>query len=295
MNQENAGQQDFSGYVEVEGGKLWYRCVGTGPGVPLIVIHGGPGASHVSLLSLAALADERPIIFYDQLDSGNSERTADSRFWTVERFVSEVESLRQSLEFSEYAILGHSWGGTIAAEVAIHQPRELRACILASPLLSTSQWVVDNDAYVDQLPAQHRLALKPASPADSNDAVAVGQAVEAFYKRYYCRLDPWPEELVRTAETMNLDLYNYMWGDNEFRPTGTLLNYDVTGRLSRVQCPTLFTCGEFDEAAPATIRRLASLVANAQYKSFAGASHNPHFEARADYLSAVREFLSKFD
>jgi proline-specific peptidase len=133
-----------AGFVAVRGGQVWYRINGARHVVegklPLLVIHGGPGFSHHYLLALTALADDRPVIFYDQLDSGNSQRRGDPANWTVERFVSEVDEVRAALGLDRLIVLGSSWGGTVAAEYAITRPAGLVGLVLASPLISTPRW-----------------------------------------------------------------------------------------------------------------------------------------------------------
>jgi proline iminopeptidase len=128
---------EIAGYVAVEGGRVWYRVNGiehfAEGKMPLLVIHGGPGFSHHYLLTLTDLADERPVILYDQLDSGNSDRPGDPANWTVERFVDEVDHVRNALGLDRLVVLGSSWGGSVAASYASRQPPGLAGLVLASP------------------------------------------------------------------------------------------------------------------------------------------------------------------
>ena len=154
---------EIAGYVAVEGGRVWYRINGTehfAEGkMPLLVIHGGPGFSHHYLLTLTDLADERPVILYDQLDSGNSDRPSDSANWTVERFVDEVDHVRNALGLARLVVLGSSWGGSVAASYAIRQPSGPAGLVLASPLISTERWIADNTEYREQLPDETQKIL----------------------------------------------------------------------------------------------------------------------------------------
>ena len=117
---------EIAGYVAVEGGRVWYRLNGSrhfaAGKMPLLVIHGGPGFSHHYLLTLTDLADERPVILYDQLDSGNSDRPGDPKNWAVERFVDEVDHVRNALGLGRVVVLGSSWGGSVAASYATRRP-----------------------------------------------------------------------------------------------------------------------------------------------------------------------------
>jgi proline-specific peptidase len=284
-----------AGFVGVRGGQVWYRINGMRHVVdgrlPLLVIHGGPGFSHHYLLALTALADDRPVIFYDQLDSGNPEPPGDPANWTVERFVAEVDDVRAALGLDRLIVLGSSWGGTVAAEYAIRRPAGLAGLVLASPLISTPRWIADNTAYRKELPAEVQKTLDEHEAAGTTDSQEYLNAVMVFYQRHLCRLDPWPDEVNRAFELANFDLYVTMWGNTEFNATGTLKGYDASGRLNRIEAPTLFTCGEFDEATPAACREFAALVPNARAEVIPDASHMAFVEQPETYMTTVRSFF----
>ena len=111
------------GFIDVPGGRVWYRVVGSGSGTPLLLLHGGPGVPSYYLKPLMALADERPVIFYDQLGCGHSDRPADSTLWTIDRYVEELDQVRRTLGLSQVHLLGHSWGTILANEYVHRQPR----------------------------------------------------------------------------------------------------------------------------------------------------------------------------
>ncbi len=238
-------EPERSGHIPVSGGRIWYRLDGgrhladEGP-TPLLGIHGGPGMSHDYLLPLVDLADERPVILYDQLDSGNSERPDDPANWTVARFVSEVDDLRAALALDRVIVFGNSWGGTLAAEYAMTRPEGLAALVLSSPLISTKRWLADNDAHRNQLPDAARAALDRHEAAGTTDSQDYQDAVAVFMRRHFNRMDAQPEELARTFEAFNVEVYNTMWGNTEFNATGTLKDYDASARLARIQVTTRF-------------------------------------------------------
>lgn len=287
---------EVAGYVAVPGGRVWYRMNGTDHfsegKVPLLAIHGGPGFSHHYLLTLTDLAEQRPVILYDQLDSGNSDRPGDPENWTVERFVSEVDHVRDALGLDRVFVLGSSWGGTVAAEYAIRKPEGLVGLVLASPLLSTERWIADNTAYREQLPEDVQEVLDQHEAAGTTGSEAYQEAVMTFYTRHLNRMDPWPEELNRAFEVANLDLYETMWGNTEFNATGTLSDYDATDRLDRIEAPTLFICGQYDEATPAACRDFAGMIPDAKVEIIPDASHTAHLEQRERFMQTLGEFLS---
>ena len=289
---EIARVPEGDGRVAVQGGEIWYKVVGSGPGAPLLVVHGGPGFSHDYLLPIGALGRDRPVIFYDQLDCGNSDHPGDPGNWRVLRFVTEIETLRRALGLSKFHLLGHSWGGALAAEYAAGSRNRVLGCILASPLISTTRWMEDNLRWRKLLPEDVQATLERNEKAGTVRSDEYQQAVQVFYERHLCRADPWPKPLTTSLEKGNFDLYVTMWGETEFFATGTLLNYDGTQNLARITSPTLFTCGEFDEAPPVTMYRYSQLVTNSEVRVFTDASHTAHLEQTAAFNQAIAVFLN---
>lgn len=129
------GLSPEEGFVEVPGGRVWYRIVGSGTSTPLLLLHGGPGAPSYYLKPLGTLADERPVIFYDQLGVGRSDHTTDTTLFTIDHFVEELASVRAALGLKEIHLFGHSWGTILATEYMLTRPSGVRSLILASPAL----------------------------------------------------------------------------------------------------------------------------------------------------------------
>jgi len=124
----------------VSGGNVTYWVVGEGRGVPIVMVHGGPGGSHYYMLPLAALGKDRPVVFWDQLDCGESDHPHNPSNWTLERYVSEIDSLREALGITELHLFGSSYGGLWAAEYASRRPKGLKSCIFAGPTINGPQW-----------------------------------------------------------------------------------------------------------------------------------------------------------
>ncbi|MDD3119613.1 MAG: proline iminopeptidase-family hydrolase [Victivallales bacterium] len=285
------------GYVTVPGGKVWYRIAGVDqPGLPLLVLHGGPGATHDYLEPLAALADERPVIFYDQLDCGKSEKTDNPEDWTIARYLAELHQVCRTLNLRRVHLLGQSWGAVLAVEYALGEGSDRAASlVLSGPLLNTAQWLADQNIYIDHLPPELRDIIRHTEAAEDFASPAYQDAMMAYYRRHVCRLETWPKCLNRSFSRVNPKLYQYMWGPSEFTVTGTLKRYDVTARLPELTLPVLFTCGADDEAAPETVRGYRDRVPGADIHVFAAASHEHHLEQPEEYLAVVRQFLSRAD
>lgn len=283
------------GTIDSHGGKIWYGISGSKESseAPLIAIHGGPGMSHSYLYPLTDLADTRQVIFYDQLDAGLSERPNNPENWHISRFLLEVDDLRESLNLDRVAIFGNSWGGTIAASYAAKKPAGLERLILSSPLLNTDLWLADNKAHRENLPPEVLSVMRQCEKEGQESSQEYQDSVEVFYARHFCRSNPWPDYVMETMNALNETCYAGMWGPNEFTCNGLLSNYDGLAELGTIQTPTLVTCGEFDEATPASCKTFVSLIPEAQYAEFANASHLTFVDSRESYIEALRKFLSE--
>jgi len=280
-------------------GSIWWRLDGLrhrdGARTPLIVIHGGPGGSHEYLLSLANLASKRSVLFYDQLDCGRSDRPMDPQNWRIDRFADEIDAVAEAAGLDQFALLGHSWGGAIATEYAARRPANLRGLVLFSALISVKSWVKDNLRLLQELPEANRRIIERGERSDSADDPDFEKALSEFLQLHFNRQPNTPRELVRLQRTMNVGLYNAMWGDARFSTSGPLAGHDAARLLPRIAVPTLFLCGEHDQSTPETNRRFASLVRGAKCVVIEGASHTAHFEQPARFLSAMRAFMGRLD
>lgn len=279
------------GFIAVPGGQVWYQVVGAGKGVPLLTLHGGPGTPHDYLEPLEGLALDRPVIFYDQLGCGKSERPDDPTLWQRQRFIEELEQVRQALQLEQVHLFGHSWGSMLAIDYALTRPSGLRSLILASPALSIPRWLQDMDRYRTTLPDDVQMILKQHENNGTTASDEYQQAAMVFYRQYLCRLNPWPALLERTLAGEGTTVYQTMWGPSEFYMTGNLLHYDATPYLSTIDIPTLFTCGRYDEATPETTTWYQSLLPHSELAIFEQSAHMPHLEETTKYLQVLSNFL----
>jgi proline iminopeptidase len=281
-------------YLAVPGGRIWYRRVGTGPATPAILLHGGPGYSSFYLKPLDALSQDRPTVRYDQLGGGKSTRITDTLAFTIEHFVTELDSLRSHLGFPRMHLIGHSWGTILAVEYYRAHPEHVTSLTLASPALDIPAWERHARELVRTLPDSMQEAIRAREAQGDFEAPDYQAALGAFYDRYVWRR-PVPADLDSTLATVNPSIYNYMQGPSEFTITGTLKRYDAKDFLGRIQVPTLYTVGEFDEADPALVRRFAALTPHARVVVLPGAAHITTWDAPEAMLTAVRSFLLSVD
>lgn len=287
--------EQTEGFIEVTGGKVWYRIVGVGERTPLLVLHGGPGASSVYLKPLETLATDRPVIFYDQLCSGNSPGPFDTTLWTIERFVEEIDQVREALGLKQIHLYGHSWGTMLAVDYILDRPAGVSSLVLASPALSSPRWFHDADSLLGTLPDSLQEIIRYHEREKTTDSSEYQSALMVYYGRFFARRQPWSDDLNSTFAQLNQAMYKYMWGPGEFTGTGTLGDYDRTGRLGEITIPTLLTAGQFDQATPATVKYYQSLIPGSEIAILENCGHLPmHDDPVADVM-IIREFLDQVE
>ncbi|HQT67351.1 MAG TPA: proline iminopeptidase-family hydrolase [Acetobacteraceae bacterium] len=287
------------GFAPFAGHRTWYRVVGPldGGQPPLLILHGGPGATHDYVDRFRLLAGpDRAVIHYDQLGCGNSSHlpAQDPSFWTVDLFLAELDHLLDHLGIAgRYDLLGQSWGGMLGAEHAIRQPAGLRALVIADSPASMITWVAEANRLRAELPASVQQALTAHEAAGTTDHPDYLAAVDVFYERHLCRVKPQPEEVVRsfTKLAANPQVYHAMNGPSEFHVIGSLKNWDITAQLNRIIVPTLVLSGRFDEATPIVIRPFIEHIKGARWVEFPQSSHMPHVEETESCMAVVDEFL----
>jgi len=286
------------GYVNVEGGKIWYKIVGEGDGTPLLVLHGGPGGRSCEMIpGFSLLARDRPVIFYDQLGSGNSDRPNDTALWEIGRFVDEIDHLRSALNLKELHMLGHSCGSTLLIEyLTTKKPEGVKSIIFSSPVLSTKAWIDDAKILLAQLPANLQDTINKYEALENYSAPEYLAAADSFYSRYGSRKN-WPLQIneCENVPGFNVDIYNYMWGATEFTATGTLIDFDRTADLDKITEPILFITGEFDEARPETMYKFQALSNDATVEIISDAAHMTMIDQPEKVAEAIGRFLKNVD
>jgi proline iminopeptidase len=295
MNEDIARE----GYIPVTGGRAWYRAVGTGPGIPLLTLHGGPGANSGYLEPLTALADERPVILYDQLGGGQSDHPDNPALWVLDRFVEELTQLCARLGLTRFHLYAHSWGTILATEYALNQPTGLLSLILSGPILSAPRYVQDANALKCELPSEMQEAIERHEAAGTTDAPEYQAASDEWLRRHICRNEVILDDILKAfgdpVTGINGQVYNTMQGPSEFSITGNLKDFDCTARLPEIKVPTLFTCGRYDECTPSGTAWYHSLMPGSEMVIFENSAHMTHLEEPERYIQTVRDFLHKVE
>lgn len=293
------------GEMHWEGQTTWYRVVGQlDPGsalAPVVIAHGGPGASHDYVEPIAALSRSgRTCVLYDQLGCGRSQHLpgAPTEFWTVELFKRELWELVRTLGIDgRYHLLGQSWGGMLAMEHALDQPPGLRSIVVCDSPASMPLWVEEANRLREDLPPDVQAALLKHEREGTTDDPEYEQAVEVFYRRHLCRIEEWPDCLTRSMESIAAEptVYHTMNGPSEFHCIGTLRTWDITDRLGKIDLPTLLISGAFDEATPRIVDEIHRRITGSEWVLFEQSSHTPHLEEPEAFLTTVERFLARVE
>ena len=283
------------GYVEVTGGKIWYKVIGSGPGKPLMVMHGGPGGrSCGSISAYEVLANDRPIIFFDQLESGMSDHPNDTSLWKPIYFAQQVEALRKELNLNDFHLLGSSWGGSVAIEyLATQNTDAVASVIFAAPLISTTQWMKDAKVLISKLSPAVQDSINKYETLRNYTAPAYLAATDTFYSNFMSRKKGLPPATgCDGVPKSNKAIYEHMWGTTEFSATGTLKTFDRMNDLHNITKPTLFIGGEFDEVLPETLYYYQTLVPGSKVAIVPNAGHAKTRDNPEDYMRMLGTFLS---
>lgn len=292
------------GFVEAKGVLLYYKSLGRG--APLVIVHGGPGASHEYFLPyLLPLARHNRLIFIDERGSGKSEKLEDPAGYTVENMVEDVESVRRALRLGKIRLLGHSYGGVLAQSYALKYQRHLTHLMLCSTFSSTRGL---NEVFVrmkKEMAPELRERIEKAEREGlfghgkdyeknryTNDYMIAAWGEGYFPYLYQRRPDPNFDPIA--AGNMSWDLYRQMWGSHgEFVIDGNLTSVEYTDQLSSIHVPTLITVGDHDESDPSLSRVMQGKILGSKLIVFPQSGHMTFVDQPTRFIEAVEEFLTK--
>ena len=282
---------DTTGTMPFRGGTTWYRISGpaepapAGP-APLVLAHGGPGGGHQYLLPLIDLVGaDRTLVFYDQTGCGNSSAHPDwpDEAFTPALFLEELAALVEHLGLRRFHLLGHSWGGMLAADYALHDPTRLASLTLYSTAASTELMMA---------------SLLPLYAAVTAEGVAPEEFTDVFNARHICRITPLPEGLVRSLAmiTEHPQVNRAMnTSDENGEIVGTMRGWTTVDRLPRLSVPTLVMHGEFDELGAIAHQPFLDSIPDVRGHVFAGASHTSYAETPDEFREVLGPFLAVHD
>jgi proline-specific peptidase len=288
---------DTTGHIPVTGGNVWYRRLGGGQALPILLLHGGPGAASYYMEPLAErLAEHRPVVVYDQLGCGRSDEPEDVSLWTVDRSVAEVDQVREALGLERCHLLGQSWGGWLSIDYMARGPQGIAGLVLASTSASIPQFMAEARRLIEQLPEPAGSTLIELGERGAYDDPEYLAAVDVFYHHHLCRMDPWPEALVKSSQQMDGNqVYLTMNGPTEFDVIGLLREWDRTADLGKIPNPTLITCGRYDEITPACSQTILEGLPDGRMEVFEHSAHVAHLEEGERFADVVERFLREVE
>ena len=292
------------GFVDAKGVMIYYVTVGRG--APLVIVHGGPGASHDYFLPyLLPLARHNRLIFIDERGSGRSEKLEDPAGYTVENMVEDVEAVRQALGLGKISLLGHSYGGALAQAYALKYQKNLTHLILGSTWSST---VALNQIFVrmkEKMPTQlrerinsmeaeglfgHGLDYQKNRYTNEYMVAAWGEG----YLPYIYQNRPDPNYDPVASGNISWDLYREMWGSHgEYVVDGNLKSVEYTERLAGIKVPTLILVGDHDECDPSLSEAMHTKIAGSKMVVLPKAGHMTFVDQTKVFVEAVDSFLEK--
>jgi proline iminopeptidase len=282
--------------IPVVGGKykVWTKRMGSGP-VKVLLLHGGPGFPHDYLEAMESFLPQAGIemYYYDQLGVGNSDVPDDPALWTLPRYLTEVEEVRRGLGLDHFVLYGHSWGGILAMEYALHYQQHLRGLVISNMTAGTQAYLKRTAALKTQLLSPESLAQFNALEAAKryDDPAYTRIVMKDLYPKMICRLTPWPEPVSRAFRLVNDKIYNQMQGKSEFEVTGNLKDWERWDRLHEIKVKTLTIGSTHDEMDPADMRKMATLMANATSVICPNGSHLDLWDDQAFYFHHLLAFL----
>ena len=263
---------------------------------PILFIHGGPGSSHSLMYdALAALANEHPCFFYDQLGSYYSPATLTDEQMCIEHFADEINRILPQLHNKQVLLFGHSWGGAVAAYYTLNNPEKVKGLILSCPLLSTQRWIEDCNLLLSQLPHDVQETIEKCEKEGTTDSPAYQEADALFSSQHFLRTTDQTilQMKGKHKKKFTKKVYNTMWGPSEFSCSGILSEFDIFDRLHEITIPTLLLCGEHDTARPETMKMAQAEIKNATVSVIPESGHLAFLDNNFAYVAEVDLFLTK--
>ena len=283
--------------------RVWTKRVGSNPRVKVLLLHGGPGATHEYFEAFDGYFPSAGIeyYYYDQLGSFYSDQPDAPELWDVPRFGEEVEQVRSALglDRSSFYLLGQSWGGLLAIEYALAYPQNLKGLVISNMMAS-------GPAYGEYARTVLMPAMDPAVLTEIQSLEAAGRTgdprymellIPSFYVQHILRMphDQWPDPVQRTFEHLNAKVYVPMQGPSELGVGGKIASWDRTAELAKISVPTLVIGARFDTMDPTHMEWMAGQVQRGRYLFCPKGSHLAIYDDQEVYMKGILRFIRDVD
>ena len=280
---------------------VWTKRIGNNPKIKVLLLNGGPGATHEYFECFENFlpAEGIEFIYYDQLGCGNADNPNDTSMWDLPRYVEEVEQVRKALKLdnTNFYLLGHSWGGILAMEYATKYQNNMKGLIISNMMASCPEY----DKYANEVLAKQMnpevLAelMKIEANNDFSNPRYMELLIPNFYEKHVLRFPSkdWPEPVNRSFAKMNQSLYVTMQGPSEFGISGKLEKWDRKADLKNVKIPTLVIGAKHDTMDPKHMEEISKILPNGSYLFCPKGSHMAFYDDQKTYFSGLISFLKK--
>lgn len=295
---ESAGVKMIPIKTTVGDFKVWTKRFGNNPKIKILLLHGGPAMTHEYMECFETFFQKQGFEFYeyDQLGSYYSDQPKDSSLWTVDRFVEEVEQVRQAIgaDSSNFYLLGNSWGGILAMEYALKYQKNLKSLLVANMVASAPEYA----KYAEDVLAKQ---MKPEVLAEVKELEAkkdfanpryMELLMPNFYKEHLCRLTDFPDAFNRSMKHANGEIYTMMQGPSEFGISGRLANWDIKNRLKEITVPTLMVGAKHDTMDPKAMEEQSKMVKKGQFLYCPNGSHLSMWDDQKVFMTGVIKFIN---
>ncbi|HLY49416.1 MAG TPA: proline iminopeptidase-family hydrolase [Solirubrobacteraceae bacterium] len=281
--------------------KVWTKRIGNNPELRVLLLHGGPGATHEYLEACDSYLPGAGIeyYYYDQLGSAFSDQPEEDSLWELDRFVDEVEQVRQALGLDpeSFVLYGQSWGGILAIEYALAHQDNLKGLVISNMMADVPAY----NAYAREVlkPAMDQDALREIEALEATGDIENPRYMELLYEHYYIHhilrlpLDEWPNPVQRAFAAINPAIYVSMQGPSELgmSPEAKLATWSRFDDLSQIQVPTLVIGARYDTMDPAHLEQMAARLPRGRYLDCPQGSHLAMYDDQETYFAGLVDFL----
>ncbi len=282
---------------------IWTKRIGNNPKIKLLLLNGGPGATHEYFECFESFLPQEGIefIYYDQLGCGLSDNPKDTNFWQLPRYVEELEQVRKALNLTSdnFYLLGHSWGGILAMQYALKYQSNLKGLIISNMMSSCPAY----GKYAQEVlaPQFDPKVLDTIRQIEKKGDFSNPKYMELLYPHFYTKhilrqpLEKWPEPVNRSFSKMNNSLYVTIQGPSEFGIGGNLINWDVSKQLPQIKTPTLTIGGTHDTMDPEHMKWMSTQLPKGKFLLCPNGSHMSMYDDQQHYFPGLIQFIKEVD
>ncbi|ACV23139.1 proline iminopeptidase-family hydrolase [Slackia heliotrinireducens] len=293
-----------SGYIDYKGFKTYYEIYGERKDngkKPLLILHGGPGDTHLYLLNYRDMADlyDRQIIFYDQIGCGKSNIPhQEDDFYDYDLWINEFFTVRDALGLDDFHLFGNSWGGMLATMCMLRDDTGVASMVVNGSPYNCQTWLSEANRLILYLPEEMQKAIAEAEAAGGDYSTPEREAAYMeYYRRHVVGCDPWPDFVQEAFKPENVgECFNVMQGASEFVMTGKMKDFNVLDQVKNLKVPTMLLSGTNDEATPFLIKEAYdAMPAGTEWVLVQGAAHIGNATHAKEYFEAVENFIERHE